>query len=104
MSVSKEETSQLFNTSPSKHTYSFPKSKRFENIKLPYLEPKFYSPKNVANERSAIIGYGDRLPVCKPSFSPPPSHYALRIGFDQKKKTDGISFGESRDKMKNVIS
>lgn len=104
MNHSLEVANQAFNNSPSKSTYSFPKSKRFEDVKLPYLHPKYYEPKDVKDHRSAIIGYGHKWPINKVSISPPPSHYSIKIGFDQKRKSEGAAFGLSRDQIKKVVS
>jgi hypothetical protein len=51
------------NTSPSKSTYTFAKSKRFPDIKLPAVSPKLYPLKDVWNYRSAGIGYGKKYVV-----------------------------------------
>jgi hypothetical protein len=51
------------NTSPSKNTYTFAKSKRFPDIKLPAVSPKLYPPKDVWNYRSAGIGYGKKYAI-----------------------------------------
>ena len=93
------------NTSPSKYTFTFSKSQRFPSTKDGQAQPNLYSPKNVANYRSAGIGYGNKYPISrdKKEFkTPSPSQYNVKYGFDKIKKNNGIIFGVSRDKSKNV--
>ena len=59
--------SQL-NNSPSKSTFSFSKSKRFPETRLPEVSPKLYSPRDVWNYRSAGIGYGKKAAIGIPSI------------------------------------
>ena len=92
------------NTSPTKTTFSFSKSKRFIDAKPPSIDPKFYAPKDVWNYRSAGIGYGNKYPINKKSTTPSPSQYELKFGFASRKKNDGIIFGVSREQSKNVSS
>jgi len=100
LSTAQQISNSQLNTSKSKQLYSFPKSKRFNDLKKPICDQIYEIPSSIS-KRKAAFGYGTKSDFTKgKNTGPAPGHYEIMNQFDNNLgKRKGWFFGESREKM-----
>lgn len=86
------------NRSKSKHTYSFSKSMRFEEIKSPASKTFVYELPTLKSNRSTTMGYGKKFDFVIKHINKKVPFYEIPSDFNPKKpQTPAFSFGIARE-------
>ena len=92
------------NRSKSKHTYSFSKSMRFEQLKSPPSKTFLYELPSVKNKRSTTMGYGKKFDFVIKHINKKVPFYDIPSDFNLKRpQTPAYSFGIARQFYDKVI-
>ena len=92
------------NKSKSKHTYSFSKAQRFNDLKNRGSKTFHYETPEVKNRRSTSMGYGKKYDFIIKHINKQTPFYDLPSEFNKKKpKSPAFSFGIGRQFYDKVI-
>jgi hypothetical protein len=92
------------NRSKSKHTFSFSKSMRFEEVKSQASKTFVYELPNLKSNRSTTMGYGKKFDFVIKHINHKVPFYEIPSDFNtQKPQTPAFSFGIAREFYDKVL-